>query len=477
MLNKYKNLSAPLKASFWFLVCGFIQKGIQLISTPIFTRIMSTSEYGQYSVYTSWFGIISIFATLNLASGVFMQGLVKFEDDKEVFTSALQGLSTLTISICATIYILFHKFWDLIFDLPFILMVAMFIDMLLQIAFNFWSGIQRVDYKYKKLIFITIFNALATPIVGVFAVTNFMQKVEARVISSIFINLIAFTSLYIIQFKNGKKFYEKRYWNYALKFNIPLIPHYLSQVVLNQSDRLMIKYMINFDKAGIYSVACSMAMVMSVLNQAILNTLNPWIYKKIKNKEYNDIGSVSYTILIIIAVANFLLIVLAPELIKIMAPKEYYEAIWIIPPVAASIFFMFMYSLFADFEFYFEKTKFIMIASVIGAIINIVLNYIFIPIFGFIVAGYTTLLCYIFYAMGHYYFMRKINKEFMNGENAYNIKVILAISIIFLGVSALVIVLYNYIIIRYSIIAIFIFILILYKNNIIKLFRVLKIEK
>ena len=74
VLKKYSELPIPLKASFWFLITGFLQKGISVITTPIFTRLLSTSEYGQLSIYNSWAGIITIFATLNLSAGVFMRG-------------------------------------------------------------------------------------------------------------------------------------------------------------------------------------------------------------------------------------------------------------------------------------------------------------------------------------------------------------------------------------------------------------------
>lgn len=477
LVKKYRNLSAPVKASFWFLICGFLQKGISMITTPIFTRLLTTSEYGKYSIYNSWYGIIAIFATLNLSYGVFMQGLVKFDDDKDVFTSSLQGLATTTILICGTIYLLFYRFWDSIFDLPFILMIAMFIDMFAVTAFSFWSSRQRVDFKYKKLVFLTLFNAIATPTVGIIAVTHTMQKVEARVLSSIAIDLIAFGYLYFIQAKNGKQFYNKRYWKYALAFNLPLIPHYLSTIVLSQSDRLMINYLCGSDKAGIYSVAYSLSQVMVIFNASLLNTLNPWIYIKIKKKEYNDIGNVTYYMLVIIAFVNFLLVALAPEAISIMAPKAYYEAIWVIPPVAASVYFMFMYCLFADFEFYYEKTKFIMIASVASALLNIILNNIFIKHFGFIAAGYTTLVCYIVYALGHYIFMRKINKDYMGGIKVYNSKLILLISLVFATACAMLMLLYNYTIIRYEVLGISLVIAVLQKNKIIRLFKQIKEEK
>ena len=54
---------------------------------------------------------------------------------------------------------------------------------------------------------------------------------------------LAYKSQFISNnYKQGKKFFSKKYWKYALKFNIPLIPYYLSQVVFNTSDRIMISY-------------------------------------------------------------------------------------------------------------------------------------------------------------------------------------------------------------------------------------------
>ena len=52
--NKYIGMSVPVKAALWFTVCNFLQRGISMITTPIFTRMLSTGEYGLYSTYLSW---------------------------------------------------------------------------------------------------------------------------------------------------------------------------------------------------------------------------------------------------------------------------------------------------------------------------------------------------------------------------------------------------------------------------------------
>ena len=95
-LNKYKNLPVQIKASFWFLICSFLQKGITVITTPIFTRLLSTSDYGQFTVFSSWLDICSVFVTLRLYYGVFVQGLVKFDKNRSAFASSMQGLSLRT---------------------------------------------------------------------------------------------------------------------------------------------------------------------------------------------------------------------------------------------------------------------------------------------------------------------------------------------------------------------------------------------
>ena len=65
LIKKYKSLPVQIKASFWFLICSFLQKGISMITTPIFTRLLSTSEYGEFNVFNSWYSIAFIFVSLS----------------------------------------------------------------------------------------------------------------------------------------------------------------------------------------------------------------------------------------------------------------------------------------------------------------------------------------------------------------------------------------------------------------------------
>ena len=432
MKRRYASIPKQVRAAFWFLICSFLQKGISNLSTPIFTRLLSTEEYGNYETFNSWLSILTIFISLHLYSGVYTRGLVKFEDDSNVYSSSLQGL-TIILCVCWTlVYLVLRDFWNNLFGLTTIQMNSMIVMIWSTSVFCFWAAEQRVKYEYRKLVIITLIVSIAKPVVGVIFVILADDKVTARILGLVLVEIVCYSGLFIAHMIKGKVFYSKKYWKHALLFNIPLIPHYLSISVLSSSDRIMIRDMVGASEAGIYSLAYSISRIMILFNTALTNTMTPWIYKKIKNEKIEDLNRVCVVSMTLIAAVNLLLIIFAPEVIRVFAPKSYSEAIYVIPPVAMSTFFAFSYNIFATFEFYFEKNKFIMIASCISAVVNIILNYFAIPIFGYIAAAYTTLLCYLIYAIAHYYMMNKICRKEFDNRVPFDTKIIVLISSAFM---------------------------------------------
>ena len=448
--SKYNKLPVQVKASFWFLVCSFLQKGISSITTPIFTRLMSTTEYGNYNVFSSWLSIITIFVSLHLYSGVYTSGLVKFKEERAVFASSLQGLSLILTIGWTIVYLSFCQFCNSLIGLTTVQMLSMLVMIWATSAFHFWAAAERVEYKYKNLVKVTLIVSILKPGIGIVFVLLAEDKVTARVLGLVLAEVIGYTGLCVAQLRKGKVFFSHKYWKYALQFNIPLIPHYLSQTVLSSADRIMIKDMVGASQAGIYGLAYSVSLIMTIFNSSLSNTVSPWMYQKIKDKKIESIGSITYLTLVVIAVVNIFLIVLAPEVVAIFAPPTYHEAIWVIPPVAMSVYFMFMYDYFARFELYYEKTSFMMIASILGAGLNVFLNYIFIRRYGYISAGYTTLVCYILYVAGHYYMMRKICNEHLNGAKPFHLRIIVLISVAFMASGFLAMSTYRHVYLRYG---------------------------
>jgi len=435
--SKYKSAHVSIKASFWFFVCSFLQKAISAITTPIFTRLLSTYEYGKYNVFNSWMNILFVVFTLNACRGIYTQGLIKFEDKQKIFSSSLQGLTFVLIIVWGIIYTITCDKWTSIIGLDKISIYIMIVTIWLNAVFTFWATEQRVLLKYRHLVIISIGISVLKPLLSIILILNLDNKVHAYLFGNLIADTIIFLPLFFKQIYAGKVIYNNGFWVYAIKLCIPLLPHYLSQTILNGADKIMIERLVGLQEAGIYSLAYSVSLLMTMVNTALHQTINPWIYRKIKNHEERKIASIAEPTLLVIAFANLFLILVAPEVVYVFAPKEYMDAIWVIPPVSMSVLFMFAYSLFADFEFYYEKTVFISVATILSSVLNILFNYIFIPIFGYYAAGYTTLFCYILYTVGHYCFMRFICR-IQGIENVYNTKLLMFGSLVFIATGILI---------------------------------------
>ena len=380
-LNKYNSLSLHFKATLWFFVCSVLQRGISTITTPIFTRLLTTAEYGRFSVFNSWLSIVQIIVTLQLSSGVYAMGIVKFKEEEKVFTSSLQGLNLVLCVLWTIIYLLFRDFWNSLLTLTTVQMLAMLVMIWSTTAFHFWMANQRNQFKYRHLVIATLIVSILKPAVGIFFVLHAEDKVTARILGLALVEVVCYTGFFVAQMVRGKVFYSGKYWKYAILFNLPLIPHYLAGTVLSSSDRIMIERLSTASAVGIYSLAYSISQVMHMVSDSLNKTMVPWLYQRIREKDYSKIGGRVYVSLVLIAIANIILIAFAPEIIRVFAPPQYHEAIYVIPPVAMSVFAQYLYLCFALFEFYFEKRIWTTISTFTSAVINLVLNYIFIPVF------------------------------------------------------------------------------------------------
>ena len=150
--TKYFSLSVETRAAFWFTVCNLLQKGITMITMPIFTRILTTQQYGVFTVYQSWYNLVSIIVTLNLSGSLINNGLMKYESRKDKFISSMQGLSSTVTILFFIIYLVFRDFWNGVFNLSTVFMLAMFIQLLFEPAYLFWAQKQRFEFKYKNLV-------------------------------------------------------------------------------------------------------------------------------------------------------------------------------------------------------------------------------------------------------------------------------------------------------------------------------------
>ena len=139
LLNRYRSIPVAAKASIWFIVCSVLQKCISMLTLPIFTRLMTTEQYGQFTVYNSWLQIFTIFVTLRLNYAVFNKGMSKFRKDRDAYTSTMQ---TVTLGLAMglfLVYLVFRRQINALTELPTFIMVAIFVELMFTPAIDFWT--------------------------------------------------------------------------------------------------------------------------------------------------------------------------------------------------------------------------------------------------------------------------------------------------------------------------------------------------
>ena len=423
-LTKIKHLPLPIIASSAFLVMSIIEKGLVFITSPIYTRLLTQNEFGQVAVFLSWLNLLGVVTMFCLSAGVFNNGMIDHEHYRDDFSFSMLILSNIITAICFVAILAVWPYAKLVLDMDFPLLCLMFFVFFTQPAFSFWMTRQRFEYKYKMLSAVVLSYAVLSPLTSVICIYLFpAHKVYGRLFGGECVLLCVYIAFYIYLAVRAKWRINTSYWRAAITFNLPLIPHYLSGYVLNSSNRIIIANLVNNAAAAKYSIAYTIALAVTMVWNAINCSLIPYTYEKCKKKDFKSISNITSPILILYASMCGVLILLAPEMLKIMAPASYYESVYIIPPLVGGVFFMSMYFVFANVVYYYKKPKYVMFASVTAATLNIALNWICIPRFGYFVAGYTTLFCYMVQAIFDYYAMKKVV-----GKSIYDMRLLIGIS-------------------------------------------------
>lgn len=471
ILLKYKNMPIQLKASFWFTVCGVLQSGLGIITLPFFTRFLTTSQYGLSSTYFAWYDLATIFCTWRLSYGAYDKGMIKFEEKRDSFTSEMLGLAVSISSLCIIAYIFLSSFIRINIGLDTGLCLLMLVSQLFAPAYLFWSARNKYEYNYKKFTLVTLLASIGVTIINIFVV-RFVDydKGLLKILGYQLPWNLVYLIIFIYIFSKGKSFYNSETWRFATKYNLPLLPYFLSTIVLDKADRLMIDYYCGKTDVALYSVSYNIGRLMVILTVAIDATITPWMFNNIKREKYSESKKISLQILLIFSAMAILFMLFAPELLFIFASSEYKEAVYIIPSIVSSYFFVMIYHVVSKVEFYFEKTQGIALVTVISAVIDILLNLCFIPKFGYIAAGYTTLASYIVMAALHMIYSYVIAKSKGLENKVYPWGKIIILALFMVIVTAFVNLFYGSFIIRYVVIALILAVVVYFKKTIYNLF-------
>jgi len=410
MVKKKYNI---LKAASWYTIGNILINGVGFFVLPIFTKLMSTHEYGIYSVYSSYLNIFSTIIMFGLSSTIAIAKYAKEVEFETYFSSVLltpltlTGVGVVIINGCiwrfGDILSMDVRLWNCLLISAMCAAVCGIIGARLVLEGRYtlymaYSGIHTIgNIALSLLLCYTVYRTENIHLARVYGST------VATFISAVF--LVLATKIRIRISKNCMK--------YSLIWGLPLLFHTLATVILMQSDRILIRYMDSYSSAGIYAVATTIVAIPMVLQQSFNQAWTPWFYGRLDAKDYKQIRWLNdrYIVFYGVIIAGFM--ILGPDVIRFFTEKSYWPCIFSLVPLAISVFAEMIYSIPVCVEYYNRKTTYIMTATLITVVINIVLDVLFIKMFGYHGAAYATALSKIILFLIHLHFARKFDMNAM----------------------------------------------------------------
>mgnify|MGYP002516410441 CR=1 FL=1 len=404
------NNKKAVKAGIGYTVSNYMLKGLGFLTIPIFTRLMSTANYGTFNTYAAYDSVLCIIIGMTLHS-CFKSAKYKYGNKIKEFISSCILLSLFNLLAWLVIVNILYPVIGKSLQMNRLVVNVLLFNSIGNAIIHYYNSYVGLEFEYKSFLKIAALNSLSSIILSVILMITLCNNDRAtgRILgSAIPVILIA---IWIVNWfwKNGRPHINLEYWKYALKFSGPTIPHGLSQVVLSQFDRIMISCMCGNTQAGLYSFGYNIYTLMLVTANSLDSVWGPWLFERLHKKNYNSVRSVSGQYAFGILVFSCLIMMAAPEIIVILGTEEYNDAIYVVIPIVLGGFYSFLYTLPVQVEYYYEKTRYIALCSCGAAILNIILNWIFIPKYGYIAAAYTTVVTYLGYFMSHYIIAMKLS--------------------------------------------------------------------
>ncbi len=422
-INKKINFSnAFFNASFVYILANGIGQGTTLLANTFFTRYMSQSDYGLYSNYYSYVSIFVPFVGMNLYYGL-TNAYIDYKKDIKKLRSSVLMLSGAGLVITAAVMLVVNIIIGL--TIPLICIILALVHAYGFFLVNFYVQSMNMENRFvAKGIMLAVPNILQALLAGIAVVI--LNTFVSRAIGATIGILSCGVVVAVLILKDARPTINVHYWKYVLRISLPAIIGSVSAMIMQQCDKVMITSMIGEETTAVYALIYNIGYILYAVQQATNGAWQAWVYNTMESKKYGNIKDVQEWYMFFMLVLATGLYMIAPEIVKILSPESYWHYEYMVPFIVGS-YIMLMYSMNMAIMQYEKKTGVISFIVAIAAIINIVLNYLLIPIFGGVGAAYTSVVSYLFIFVASSIFLKVKGDYYF--KNKYYMVNIIAISL------------------------------------------------
>ena len=425
------------RVAFFNIFSTVLLNGISIITGPLFSRLLGDSGYGALKIYNIWVSILTVVSTLQTQATLVNARVEYPEAEQKRYQSAAMGLSVLTFSVCAGFVLIFLSPIARILQLDRALVCLMLLQAFGTFCVNFLHIKNVYEYRAGWNLLLSLTVSIVPLLLAVALVLRLPPDIRyyGRVVANAAAYGVLGLPICAWILLRGRTVYRKDYWKFCVFLAVPAVFHNLTDLILGQSDQLMLQHMVDLATVGHYSSALTLSNFLFVLFGALNNTWCPFFFDEFKQGKLDAVLGKSRNFLEVFTVLSCGFLLLAPEVYHVYVPSAYWDATKLIPLFVAGYYLNFLCTFPVNFEYYHKKPKVTAGVTIASSLVNVVLNYLFILKIGMAGAAVATLISHGVQLALHYGYCR-----FLLGRKDYPfpVKLWLSYTLIFAAVAALV---------------------------------------
>ncbi len=388
-MNQYKKL---VLNTLIFGIGTFSSKVLVFLLMPIYTRILTPADYSVVELVTGTANFMIPIVAVCIGEGVIRFGLDSTVRKDDVFTS---GILTVLIG-----FAVFAVLYPLLAKIPFITGYTPLVY--LYVLASSLRGICAQFVRAKGYVRLYAFDGVLTTVMlltfNILGLVVFQLGITGFVLATILSDLLS--ALFLTWIAGLWRFFKgfrvnRQVWRKMLVYSIPLIPNTLFFWVTNLSDRYIVTALINAETNGLYSIAYKIPTIITAVSSIFMQAwqLSAFTQEdtRVKARFYSTVFDGYQSVLFAIGTGTILMI---KPLTRLLLDSKYYDSWVYVPFLIMSVVFSCFASFFSSIYMSEKRNTMTMLTTLTGAVINIVLNFALIPIWGANGAAFATFISY-----------------------------------------------------------------------------------
>lgn len=401
-MNEYKRLGLD---TLYMLVGNFGSKLIIFLLLPIYTRLLSTKEFGKIELVLSYSNLLLPILSFLMCEAVFRLAMGKREEEKQKYFTTYLIFGNITILLSFIIIYFINKIFVINFQID---IKVLFLILIVMFNYEYLKQFLKVldfvkEYSFLGIIYTLLYTCLNLYLIKVNGIYGYFESIIVTNILLIFL-VIAFFKIF--KFFNIK-FFDVDIIKEGIVYVIPLIPTSLIWWTINLSNRIILKHFYSLEYLGIYSVSSKFALILSTIFTIFYSSWQISAIREREKKGYKNFYKTVFKIIeIILTIAVILLLFLLQYFYKYIIGKEYIVALKYISILMFGTIFSNFSSFIGVNYVVFKRTKNAFYTGIFAASLNLILNLLLIPTLGILGACISNFLAYLLF-----FVLRKVDSK------------------------------------------------------------------